>query len=119
MDRNKTGKDAEKQAEKFLSQKSLKLIERNYHCRFGEIDLIMLDKDTLAFIEVRFRSTNNYGGAAASVTPFKQKKIIKAAQHFLNKNPKYSHKNCRFDVIAYEYDAAPSEPLWYKGAFII
>ncbi|MDO6512856.1 MULTISPECIES: YraN family protein [unclassified Neptuniibacter] len=119
MDRNKTGKDAEKQAEKFLQTQRLKLLNRNFSCRFGEIDLIMQDGQTIVFIEVRYRNTKRYGGAAASVTPTKQAKIIKAAQLYLSQQPRLANKNCRFDVIAFEYDAAPSHPLWYKDAFRI
>ncbi|WP_415890417.1 YraN family protein [Neptuniibacter sp. SY11_33] len=117
MDRNKTGKDAEKHAERFLSKNKLTLVERNYHCRFGEIDLIMLDRRTLVFVEVRYRNSKKFGGAAASVTSAKQRKIIKAAQHYLSHKTQFSNNNCRFDVIAYEYDAAPTKPLWYKDAF--
>ncbi|WP_299178110.1 YraN family protein [uncultured Neptuniibacter sp.] len=119
MDRQQIGKDAEKYAEQFLKERRLKIIARNFSCRLGEIDLIMLDKNTLVFVEVRLRRNRNYGGAARSVTPSKQLKIIKTAQLFLQKNPQYNNNSCRFDVIAYEYDAAPSEPLWYKDAFRI
>lgn len=119
MDRNKIGKDAEKMAERFLTKHRLKLIERNFNSRFGEIDLIMQEGDTIAFIEVRYRNSKQFGGAAASVTPLKQAKIIKTAQLFLSQHPRLANKNCRFDVIAFEYDAAPSNPLWYKDAFRI
>lgn len=119
MDRNKLGKDAEKLAEQFLIKQHLKLLERNFSSRFGEIDLIMQDRDTLTFIEVRYRNTKKFGGAAASVTTTKQAKIIKTAQFYLSQHPRLANKNCRFDVIAFEYDAAPSDPLWYKDAFRI
>lgn len=119
MDRNKIGKDAEAMAEKHLLKHRLKLIARNFNCRFGEIDLIMQEGDTIAFIEVRCRNSKQFGGAAASVTSTKQAKIIKAAQLFLSQQPRLANKNCRFDVIAFEYDAAPSNPLWYKDAFRI
>ncbi|PIE25420.1 MAG: YraN family protein [Neptuniibacter caesariensis] len=117
MDRQKLGKDAEKAAEKYLKQHYLKLVERNYHCRFGEIDLIMSDGDTLVFIEVRFRSQSHYGGAATSVSFIKQSKLIKTAHYFLSHNRQHQNKTCRFDVIAFEYDGAPLQPLWYKDAF--
>ncbi|WP_286239716.1 YraN family protein [Neptuniibacter halophilus] len=119
MDRQQRGKDAEQQAEQYLCQQKLKLLERNYHCRFGEIDLIMQTRDTLVFVEVRFRRSAHFGGAAASVTPSKQRKIIKTAQHFLSTHPQHNNKNCRFDVIAFEYGAAQEQPLWYKDAFRI
>lgn len=119
MDRQIIGKDAELNAEHFLRKQKLKLLERNYHCRFGEIDLIMLERKVVVFIEVRLRNSKSFGGAAASVTTHKQRKIIKTAQHFLSQNPKFSNNNCRFDVIAYESNAAPTQPLWYKDAFRI
>jgi len=117
MDRKQIGMDAEKNAETFLKKNNLRLVTRNFRSRFGEIDLIMLDKKTLAFIEVRHRKSRLYGGAAASVTRQKQLRIIKTAQWFLMQNQKYQHYDCRFDVIAFEVDTAPTEPLWYKGAF--
>lgn len=117
MDIKILGKDAEKHAETFLKTQQLKLLERNYSCRFGEIDLIMLDRSTLVFIEVRKRKNRSFGGAAASVTHTKQKRIIKTAQWFLSQHSKFQKLDCRFDVIAFEDDAAPNQPLWYKGAF--
>lgn len=114
-----TGKDAEKHAETFLKNKKLTLISRNFSCRFGEIDLIMLEKKTLVFIEVRLRRNKSYGGAANSVTTGKQTKIIKTAQLFLSQHTRYQNYICRFDVIAYEYDSAPDNPMWYKDAFIV
>ena len=119
MDRQKRGKDAEQHALLYLSKQKLRLIEQNFNCRFGEIDLIMQDGECIVFIEVRLRTHAEFGGAAASVTITKQRKIIKTAQLYLNQHPRLQNKNCRFDVIAYEYDAAPTHPLWYKDAFRI
>ena len=113
------GKEAERFAEAYLSKQKLKLLDRNFHSRFGEIDLIMLDQHTLVFIEVRKRSNKHFGSAAASVTQQKQARIIKTAQLFLSQHPAHQHRNCRFDVIAYEYDSAADKPVWYKGAFSI
>lgn len=117
MDRQKIGMDAERKAEKFLCGNNLRLITRNFRSRYGEIDLIMLDKHTLVFIEVRCRSSRKFGGAAISVTHQKQLRIIKTAQWFLMQNNKYHKHDCRFDIIAFEDDAALQKPLWYKGAF--
>ena len=113
------GKEAEIQAIKYLQKQKLSLVKSNFNCRFGEIDIIMQDRQTLVFVEVRLRKNQHFGGAAASVTRQKQSKIIKTAQFFLAKHTQYQHKNCRFDVIAYEYDSAPDKPVWYKGAFTI
>jgi putative endonuclease len=78
------GLSYENKARRFLNRQGLIFIDRNYHCRMGEIDLIMEDADTIVFIEVRYRKSELFGGAMASVTPKKQQRVIKAAQHYLN-----------------------------------
>ncbi|MEO8385016.1 MAG: YraN family protein [Betaproteobacteria bacterium] len=97
----KIGDDAERIAERYLTQQGLKLLSRNYHCRYGEIDLIMQHADALVFVEVKLRKTAsgkvNFGGGLASITPSKQAKIIATAQHYLSgiKQP----PPCRFDAV--------------------
>lgn len=106
------GQSAELRAETYLKTHGLKLLTRNWRCRFGEIDLIMQDASTLVFIEVRLRSRSDFGGAAASVTPAKQKKLLAAARQYLA-----SLKTlplCRFDVVALSGEAPPE---WIKNAF--
>ena len=96
-DKQGIGSQAEEDALQFLLRNGLNLLERNYRCRFGEIDLIMQDGDELVFVEVRKRK-----GAAQSVSYAKQSRLIKTAKHFLMK---YRHPPaCRFDVIAMEGD---------------
>lgn len=111
---NSQGVQSERQALHYLQAQGLSLICQNYYCRFGEIDLIMLDQDTLVFIEVRYRKNNDFGGALASITKRKQNKIIKTAKHYLAQldNEPY----CRFDAIAIEQMS--NVPLWIKNAFI-
>src|SRR5688572_19073116 len=82
----------------------LRLVTRNYRCKLGEIDLVMLDGETLVLVEVRCRATNEYGGAAASITWQKQRKLAKAAEHLLMKNPELRRHPARFDVIAITTD---------------
>lgn len=77
------GKDAESYAEKFLRAKGLQLISKNYRCRWGEIDLIMKEKETLVFVEVRMRNNRFYGGAIGSVDYFKQIKLERTASHYI------------------------------------
>ena len=77
------GEDAENRAGAFLQRAGLKLVARNYRCRFGEIDLIVRDGNTLVFVEVRMRSSDRYGGAAASITAAKRAKLLRAARHYL------------------------------------
>ncbi len=110
---NLKGKKAEDVACSFLQKNGLSLIQRNYQCRYGEIDLIMLDADTLVFIEVRYRKSNHFGSAAASVDKNKQRKLVFTANHFLQTHP--SSQPMRFDVVA----LTPEEPPnWITNAFM-
>ncbi len=106
----------EKLACDYLEKHGLSLVEKNYNTRVGEVDLIMKDKkdsDTLIFIEVRYRKNQDFGGAAASVTPKKQQRIIKAALAYQQK--KAPQSSMRFDVIAVEGDNMDID--WVKSAF--
>ncbi len=108
------GKLAEDLATEFLKQQGLKILSRNFRCRFGEIDIICQDGKSLIFVEVRLRTNADFGNAAASVTFQKQQKIILAAQHYLlqlNTQP-----TCRFDVIT--LDKLNKQSIdWIKNAF--
>jgi putative endonuclease len=84
--RRSQGREWEKIAETFLNGRGLKTLERNYYCRLGEIDLIMMDRRTLVFTEVRFRRESAHGSGAESVTFTKQKRITRAAQRFLQQH---------------------------------
>jgi|ThiBiocorrection_1091964.scaffolds.fasta_scaffold01204_7 putative endonuclease len=92
-----TGIDAERFAEAFLRQHGLALLQRNYRCRFGEIDLIMRDDIVMVFVEVRMRKSLFFGGAAASITPNKQQKLILTARHYLSSLK--ATPPCRFDAV--------------------
>ena len=112
--RKKKGNDAEEQAYQFLTKKGLTLLTRNFSIRAGEVDLIMQDGDnTLVFVEVRYRKNKDFGGAAASVTPKKQHRIIKAALSYQQKHAPQSFM--RFDVIAIEGN--DKKLNWIKSAF--
>ena len=117
MNENNTGLEAEKIAATFLVNHGLKLLVQNYHCRFGEIDLVMTDAKTLVFVEVKLRSSNQFGGAAASITQQKQKKLILTAQHYLQQHVKnQSQIACRFDAILMsKTDLSSIE--WIRNAF--
>lgn len=113
-----TGDDAEAQALAHLTRHGLKLVQRNYRvaagprARGGEVDLIVRERDgTLVFVEVRARRGASHGGAAASVTSTKQRRVIYAAQHYLLQFA--SPPPCRFDVVAIEADTLQ----WFRGAF--
>ena len=112
------GDAAEGRALQWLQQRGLVLVERNYrvargpHARGGEIDLVMRAGDgTLVFVEVRARSGGAHGGAAASVTATKQRSLVLAAQHYLQRFA--SPPPCRFDVVAIDGD----QLQWLQGAF--
>lgn len=94
----KQGEDAEAACLMHLKSKGLKLVDKNFHCRQGEIDIIMLDQKTLVFVEVRFRKNNNFGGGLESITSTKQKKLRRTAELYLQQNKQY--KNARFDVVS-------------------
>ena len=112
------GQQSEAQALRYLRRRGLRLLERNYRCRQGEIDLIMRDGDVVVFIEVRYRGSRQFGGAAASVTHAKQQRIITAAQHCLAVNPSMAERACRFDVVAIEPAADGASRIeWLRDAF--
>ena len=109
----RTGLAAEKRACLFLQKKGFKLLARNYRWQRGEIDLIMKKKDTIVFIEVRYRHYDTHGSAEESVSINKQKKIIATAKHYLLKNNLYEKANCRFDVIAINHH----QLTWHPNSF--
>jgi len=96
------GRRAEQLAFRYLLDKGLRPIARNFRCRGGEIDLIMLDADCLTFIEVRYRSSTSFTAASHTVDRHKQKKIVRTAAIFLAKNRGFRNYTMRFDVVAVE-----------------
>jgi putative endonuclease len=92
---------AERQAATFLERKGFRILERNYACRGGEIDLVCDDGGTLVFVEVRARASARFGGAAATVRSAKKAHITHAAEHYLIAR-KVGERACRFDVVAIE-----------------
>jgi len=118
-----TGEKAELDASEYLKKNKLKLIQKNYRCKFGEIDLIMQDKQTLVFVEVRYRKNNQFGSGAETITPSKQKKLIKTASYYLQQHPPASQFSARFDVVSMTSDTRQqnsqneSKIDWIKDAF--
>ncbi len=107
------GKNAEDLAAAFLQQQGLELLERNYRCRFGEIDLIARDGKTLVFVEVRMRTSASFGGAAASITAAKRGKLTRAARHYLAGTARTPA--CRFDALHVSGTERAVE--WLRNAF--
>jgi putative endonuclease len=116
-DTRNRGAHWESVAARFLSERGLKPLSRNYHGRFGEIDLVMLDNEALVFIEVRFRRRSAYGSGADSVTRTKQARIVRAAGRFLQENPRQRRRPCRFDVVSIGIDGEEPVIDWIRGAF--
>jgi len=110
--RKQLGDRKEQQARAYLERQGLSLVAQNVRCKRGELDLVMRDQDTLVFIEVRYRASERFGGAAASVSASKQLRIAAAAAYYLQRHP--ANLPCRFDVIA--IDGAGSIN-WIRHAF--
>jgi putative endonuclease len=113
-----SGRHAEDLALATLTTAGLRLMARNYRCPQGELDLVMTDGEILVVIEVRFRRETGFGDAAASVNARKQKKILLAAQHFLQQDAVYRRRPLRFDVVAVnEGTNGRTQTEWIKDAF--
>lgn len=111
------GQQAEDLACRYLQEQGLQLVTRNYQCPCGEIDLIMVHKKTLVFVEVRYRKSTRFGGALESVDSRKQGKIIATAAHYLQHTPRAAHSPARFDVVLVAPGAAQDELEWIADAF--
>lgn len=110
--RQLSGQAGEERALEYLSGHGLALVERNFRCKVGEIDLVMQDQGSLVFVEVRRRESRDYGGAIASVTPAKQRRMVRAAQFYLLRYR--SVPPCRFDVVAIDGDRLN----WLRNAIV-
>jgi len=112
------GRRAEDAALALLLRAGHRLISRNFHCRLGEIDLITLSRrGVLVFTEVRWRTRDDYGGAAASVGPAKIRRLLATAEVFLCRQPVNRSRPARFDVITFSGRPPDWRPDWIKGAF--
>lgn len=110
---NARGADAETMAAAFLEKQGLRVIERNYRCRLGEIDLVARDGATTVFVEVRRRRSGAFGGAAESITAGKRLKLVKAARHYVSSLK--TLPQCRFDALLIEGE--PPRIEWIRNAF--
>jgi putative endonuclease len=112
--RAETGRRAEQQAAALLVSRGLSILERNFRAKVGEIDLVARDKDEVVFVEVRARASAAFGGAAASVGGAKRRKLIKAAQLWLQARGWTGP--CRFDVVALDAGRAEHIPAAFDGS---
>lgn len=111
------GNDAEMLAKQFLQEKGLSFLYHQYRTKRGEIDLIMQEKQTLVFVEVRFRQNTQFGYPQETVTWHKQQHLIKAACYFQQCHPWSKHYMLRFDVVAILGGKLNPEITWIPNAF--
>jgi len=111
------GRDAETVACRFLNRRGLRTVTRNFHCRGGELDLVMTDGDSLVFVEVRHRRRAHFGSGTESVDIRKQGRISTCARYYLQRHPDVADRPCRFDVVALHGDLADPRIEWITDAF--
>ena len=116
-DTRRQGRHWEQVAERILHKHGLKTLKRNYFARFGEIDLVLLDGETLVFVEVRFRAGRSHGSGADSITRSKQQRIVAAARYFLMRERGHALRPCRFDVVSIEKKEGRTVVDWIRSAF--
>jgi putative endonuclease len=116
-DRAQLGAAAEAAALAHLRAAGLELLARNVRYPFGELDLVMREGATLAFVEVRYRAGAAFGGAAASVGPAKRRKLARAAQAWLGAHRAHASAPCRFDVVAVAPGGDGCD--WIRAAFTL
>ncbi len=111
-----TGRAAEDYALAMLQKAGLRLLERNFRCRFGEIDLIMREGSVLVFVEVRHRSSARFGSAAESVTPRKLQRLLAAARVYLGRHAEFGDCPMRFDLFGIDGASGKADPLiqWHR-----
>lgn len=100
-------------AARHLEEGGLRILERNYRCRMGEIDLVAEDGSYLVFVEVKYRSTGGSGDPLCAVDRRKQRVISRVAAHYLLTHGEGTERPCRFDVVGFE----GARPRWIRNAF--
>lgn len=110
------GREGERLAEQYLKKKGYKVIERNYRCRGAELDLIVLDRRVIVFVEVKTRTGHGFGSPFEAVEFRKQQKMIQAAQYFLNEKKLYQ-RDARFDVVGISWPAGEPVVEHIENAF--
>jgi len=116
MNRKAIGDRAEQLACDYLQRRGLQLLQRNFRCRGGEIDLIMQHHDSLVFVEVRYRRRTAWGRAAETVSSDKQSRLIRCAQHYINRYRQWNTA-ARFDVVSIEGEPGAIQLEWISDAF--
>ena len=112
----RTGNEAELRACQYLTEQGLELIERNFHCRYGEIDLVMRQHQTIVFVEVRFRKADSLVTGAQSISPAKQTRLVRSASYYLQQNKLSDATPARIDVIAVTQADQAHQFDWIQNA---
>jgi putative endonuclease len=112
------GARGEQLAVKFLKKSGYKILQRNYRCKLGEIDIVCYDHGTIAFVEVKTRYSDTYGPPELSVTEAKKRQIVKVALHYVAEK-KIEGMDCRFDVVSVLHTPMKKQPeiTLFKNAF--
>ena len=121
MHSTKIGAWAEELAWQHMSEQGWTLIERNFFCQGGELDIIAQKDHVLAFVKVKYRKNNHMGGAIASISPAKKRHLIHSAKVFLLRYPLLNKLDCRFNVMAISGSNGPHTQVqiqWIDNAFI-
>ena len=113
MNKRAAGAKYEQLAAEFLEEKGYRILERNFRCRQGEIDIIAVDRDCLVFLEVKYRRDEQMGSGAEAVGPAKQRRIIRCAQYYLMRHADCADMPCRFDVVS----VCGEKVTLYRNAF--
>lgn len=112
-----SGAWAEQLAQAYLEENGLRVEARNYRCRFGEIDLVLRDTNTLVFVEVRYRARTDFGSGAETVNHAKRRRILTTAEHYLQRGALPHTPACRFDVVSVSGSHQAPFIDWIKDAF--
>jgi len=110
------GREAEQFARRYLEAQGLHFVSANYLCRRGEIDLVMRDNRTLVFVEVRYRRGSGFGGGVESIDHRKRRRLLAAAEHYLQAHPRARRAPCRIDVVALAPAAEGYAADWIPNA---
>ncbi|MCY3840695.1 MAG: YraN family protein [Gammaproteobacteria bacterium] len=111
------GRRAERRAERLLRGHGLSTLARNYTRRTGEIDLVMLDGDVLAFVEVRYRSEGAWNSGLGSVDRGKRRRLTRTAERYLEEHPEHRYRGIRFDVVSASRGNYRIACEWIQDAF--
>ena len=117
VDRRARGAAVEAAARDHLVSRGLVPVAANVNYRLGELDLVMRDGDTIAFVEVRYRGRDDFGSGAESIDWRKRRRLVRAAQLFLQRHPALADEPCRFDVVEASGDPAAPALNWMRDAF--